>query len=103
MDTGASISLLRKDVWDHATTLPPGVTLQPWSGQTLESAKRSPLTVHGHATVPVRLGTCMFFARFTVAVDMTTEAILGLDFLESNQCTMDMQHRSLTFPDGTSL
>lgn len=63
LDRGASISLLRKDVWDHATTLPPSVTLQPWSGQTLVSAKGSPLTVHGHATIPVRWAhACSMYA-----------------------------------------
>lgn len=45
----------------------------------------------------------MFYVCLTVEEGLTTEAVLGLDFLESDQCTMDMQHRSLTFPNGTSL
>ena len=103
LDTGASVSLLRKDVWDRATIQAPGVSLLSWSGQTLVSVNGSPLTVHGHATVPVCLGTHTFCMSFTVAEDLTTEAILGLDFLKSHHCTIDMGSRSVMFTDGNRL
>ena len=60
LDTGASVSLLRKDIWDHATSTTPGPILEPWTGQKLVSVDGSPLTawtchgpsLFGHMHIP---------------------------------------------------
>ena len=45
-----------------------------------------------------------FCNRVVVASALTAEAILGLDFLESNNCTLEMGSRVLRFVDcGVSM
>ena len=40
---------------------------------------------------------------FVVTEALTIEAILGLDFLENNGCTLDLRCRSLTLADSTTI
>ena len=85
LDTGAAVSLLRKDIWDHAILAAPNPPpLQSWTGQPLVSVDGSPLVVHGQAIVPVKFGSYTGNVMFVVTEALTIEAILGLDFLENN-------------------
>ena len=100
VDTGAAVSLLRKDIWDLTTsTNPPD--LQPWPGQSLVTVDGFPLTVYGRATIPVKFGSHKVDVTFAIAEGLTAEAILGLDFL--NQCTLDLKNCTLTLADSTTL
>ena len=101
IDTGAAVSLLRKDVWDKTSS--DSIRMQPWPGQSLVAVDGSPLTVHGRVTLPVRLGNHKEEVTFAVADGLTVEAILGLDFLENNQCTLDLRRRTLTLSDSTTV
>ena len=48
LDTGAAVTLLRKDTWDKVTSHSPQ-QLVPWSETKLVGANGSPLNIHGSA------------------------------------------------------
>ena len=93
LDTGAAITLLRRDVWTKVSVRPP--TLQPWSGATLVSAGGMPLTVHGCACIDFVLGGRKFQTTFVVVSPLTSEAILGIDFLQAQQAAIDLGQKQL--------
>ena len=88
LDTGAAVTLLRHDVWMGITAQPSD--LKPWSGATLVSAGGEPLTTHGCTCLPLKLGGRTLEIEFVVASPLTSEAILGVDFLQAQQATIDM-------------
>ena len=92
LDTGAAVSLLHLDVWSQIT--PPG-GLRPWSGASLVSAGGTPLTVHGCTTLPLDVGDNKFCTEFVVVSPLTSEAILGIDFLQAQRAQIDIGHRVL--------
>ena len=94
LDTGAAVTLLRKDTWDHAR--PRAAELDTWK---LISVDGSPLHIHGHAGVKINLGDMEFSHHVVIAEDLSSEGILGLDFLEVQGCTINTRHRTVTFED----
>ncbi len=95
IDTGAAVTLLRGDVWDQAK--PPGTTLDAWTGQQLVGVEGTRLQVRGSVEVTVRIADRHFKPRIVVVDGLTAEAILGLDFLESYHCTLDIGGKTLHF------
>ena len=55
--------------------------------------------VLGSTNLPLQLGTSVFSTAIVIADDLTTEGILGLDFLESHGCTIDVSRRVLQCGD----
>ena len=79
VDTGAAVSLLNSTVW-RKLTAKASLRLEPWLGARLVEA-RLPLVIFGTATISTSV----------VVVDaLTTEGILGMDFLRQHQCTIDI-------------
>ena len=97
LDTGAAVTLLRKDTWDHAR--PRAAELETWKEPKLISVDGSPLHIHGHAEVKINLGDMEFSHHVVIAEGFSSEAILGLDFLEAQGCTINTCHRTVTFED----
>ena len=99
IDTGAAVSLLSVNAWQrvagYCRVLPP---IEKWTGQTLVGVNGSALSVKGVAGLPLSLEGNIFNVPFVVTDDILVEAILGLDFVESNHCVIDCGHRNLTFP-----
>ena len=98
LDTGAAVTLLRKDTWDHAR--PRAAELETWKEPKLISVDGSPLHIHGHAEVKINLSDMEFSHHVVIAEDLSSEAILGLDFLEAQGCTINTRHRTVTFEDA---
>ena len=96
LDTGAAVTLLHKNVWDRAKA--PGTKLKPWDGPRLVRANGTAVVVHGYATLPIQLADKTYSTCVVVAESLTAEGILGLDFLESNECTVETGKRLLRFP-----
>ena len=94
LDTGAAVTLLRADTWSQvATKTEQG--LQPWSMARLVSAGGTPLTVHGCARVDLMFGPEKFVTEIVVVSPLTSEAILGLDFLMEQQASIDLTSKTL--------
>ena len=58
------------------------------------------LAVHGSCVIPVCIDGKVFNHPVYVMSDITTEALLGLDFLESHQCSFDAGKKTLTFSES---
>ena len=65
--------------------------LTSWTSPGLVGVGGAPLRVSGTAKLHLGLGGQQYLVDMVVA-DLRTEVILGLDFLETNQCAIDMPH-----------
>ena len=97
LDTGAAVTLLHKKAWDRVK--PPSAILSPWTGRKLVSVEGTSIMVLGSTKLPLQLGTSVFSTEIVIADGLTTEGILGLDFLESHRCVIDTSHRVLQCGD----
>ena len=101
LDTGAAVTLLREDTWVRATAKDPQ-ELQPRSTLKLVSADGTPLTIHGCACVELELeGAKKFTTEVVVVSPLTSEAILGLDFLKRHRARIDLENKQLHLTDCT--
>ena len=92
LDTGAAVSLLRKDVWDNVGS---EHQLSPWTGPRLVGVEGTPLEVHGVATLEISLVGKPFLVDFVVVAVLRTQSILGLYFMEINQCVVNAGQKTL--------
>eukprot|EP00731_Ephydatia_muelleri_P025917 Em0018g17a len=95
IDTGAAVTLLRKEFWLKTNT-----TLNSWKGPDLVGANGTPITVCGTAAVVFKIGSCSFSMEAVVSDVLTADAILGLDFLEEQKCTIAAGRKLFTLRDG---
>lgn len=93
LDTGAAVSLLRQDVWGGIPA--PTPILEPWMGPPLVSAGGTPLTIHGHCCVLLQLGGRQIQTDMVIVSPLTSEAILGIDFLQAQRARIDLGQGSL--------
>ena len=95
LDTGAAVSLIRKDIWD---SLGLAVDLTTWSSDAqLVGVDGSPLPVCGCTQIMLQLGGAVEYAvQIIVIKSLTPGAILGLDFLRNNSCVIDIAERLQT-------
>ena len=77
LDTGAPVSLIRKDVFDQVQG-----ELVPWAGGGLVGVEGTPLGK-------------LLPSEVVVASSLKAEAILGVDFLEQNGCVINAAKRIL--------
>ena len=99
LDTGAAVTLLREDTWARISAESPQ-ELRPWSTLKLVSAGGTPLTIHGSARVELGLEGEKFTTEVVVVSPLTSEAILGLDFLQEQQASIDLAARTLSLKGG---
>ena len=90
LDTGAPVSLVRKDIFDQVKG-----ELVPWAGGGLVGVEGTPLDIHGMATVEIVLLGKLLRAEVIVASSLKAQAILGVDFLERNGCVINAAKRTL--------
>ena len=102
LDTGVSITLLRKDIWERVSAVSRN-SLSPWSGQCLVGVNGSSLQVFGHSELQFMLSGREFMAQVLVVSPLTTEAILGLDFLQHHVATIDLGRKELLIGQESSL
>ena len=92
LDTSAAVTLIDSDVWRQVNAKQP-TKLQPWSYQKLVGVDGSLLRSEVHVTV-VTQGKVLETQALAVS-PLTSEGILGLDFLKKHQATIDMKNRQL--------
>lgn len=71
LDTGAPVSLIRKDVFDQVRG-----ELIPWAGGGLVGVEGTPLEIHGMATVEIGLRGKLLPSEMVVASSLKAEAML---------------------------
>ena len=91
------VSLLDKEVWDKIKSI--AEDLKAVSNHWLVGVDGIPLKVLGSITTPLSISDINFSHRFIVAEGLTTDAILGLDFLETNKCVLDLAKGRIVIAD----
>ena len=71
----------------------PGVLLELWTNTDLVEANGNPIDVLGSATVTLTVVETAFPAWVVLVKQLTTEAILGVDFLPENGFTVQLGKR----------
>ena len=99
VDTGADVSLLSMELWTQIeATAQTKSKLEPSAtAQGLVGVQGSPLQIHGVASVEIELAKEKFSSRVIVVDSLTSEAILGKDFLKDNRCVVNVGRNTLHF------
>ena len=96
VDTGATTSVLNKNIWTRVNQQNK-YPLTEVTNKKLVGVEGSPLNVLGAAHFNVVLEQQQFDVHFLVADSLTTEAILGKDFLRDNHCVIDVGRNLVKF------
>ena len=91
------MSLHRADLWEKIQL--PGALLEPWTNTSLVGANGTPIDFLGSATITLTVAETAFPAPVVIVKQLTTEAILGVDFLAENGCTVQVGKKILDFPN----
>ena len=94
IDTGAGVCLLKDEVWNKVK--PEGSILKPLKVHRLVGVNGIPNKVQRYATINLSIAGKTFNHDFIIANQITTDAILGLDFLESHNCILNMAEGMLS-------
>ena len=97
LDTGAAVTILHRETWEKIKM--PKRQLTTWTGQNLIGVEGTPLQVLGCSEIPVEIEGKTFSMKVIVVSSLTAEAIMGMDFLEANNCKIDLKQKALCFPD----
>lgn len=92
LDTGAAVTFLRKDLWDIHVVKPEDAKLEEWNGRRLVGVEGTSLDVYGVVNVQI-------VPKVVVVGGLTADVILGMDFLEANNCTIDLGQKILYLGD----
>ena len=93
IDTGAAVSLKCEDMWTRITGGSVGLSL--WMGSPLVGAEGSKISIKGVATMVFSIAGQKVEGDFLVTNQLSSEAILGLDFLEQNQCVINAEQHTV--------
>ena len=94
IDTGSAFTILRKDTFERIC--PDGPPLDA-SSQTFVGVNGNSLDSHGSYELCINISGRLFNHRIFVLSDITTEALLGLDFLEAHGSTLALGAGELHF------
>ena len=91
IDTGTSVTLLRKDAWDRVSWASHGpCQLLTCPALGLVGANGSPLLTFGSTLVELELNGAVLPVDVVVVSPLTSEGILGLDFLKKQKAAIDL-------------
>ena len=96
LDTGSALTILQKALWDQCKH--PNDSLTPWNELSLVGAEGTMLTVYGSALIRWEIDSKVFVQTVIVVDPLTTQAILGLDFLRGS--SIDLVNHVSTTGDG---
>ena len=91
VDTGATLTIISSRVWETIGDSP--CSLNSFK-QVISTASGNPIDVKGKTKVRIRVSKSSCFMDVIIA-DIDNEVILGLDFLEKNNCKIDIAQGSL--------
>jgi len=98
IDTGAGVSLLNGEMWDKIK--PKNMKIKATKFHNLVGVDGHPIKVRGSARLPGTIAEVEFQQMFIIADGITTEGILGMDFMEENKCLVDIGDKKISFKDG---
>ena len=77
--------------------------LNTWTGPPLVGVDGTRLETWGTATTEIAFVGETFQFPVLVGSSLTADAILGMDFLDANKCTLEMANKVLRFPNRGSV
>ena len=98
IDTGAAVSLISCNTWKRHSTVH---ELEPLLQRRLVSVDGAPLHVFGTAQVSLMVAGVQCTTNLVVVDGLTVEGILGLDFLQQYQCSVDVAKQHLYLHNGS--
>ena len=101
VDTVAGVSLLSGDVLDKVGQR--SIIVEPVIHQKLVGVDGIPLKVRGASTFPLTIAGLEFQHSLIIADNITADAILRLDFLDSHKCVLDLGQRKLCVNNKTCI
>ena len=90
VDTGATLSLMSQRVWNNHSS----DKLDPYDG-TVMSASGTPLDVQGKANIRLEIHGMKCDVHVVVA-DIENDMVVGLDFMQQNNCKIDVASETMT-------
>ena len=96
LDTGAAMTLIHKDTWEKVAA---GQEITSSSSLKLVGADGSPLSVYGKARVNLEVDGEKMAIDAAIVSPLTSEAILGLDFLKEHKALIDIPQKQLYLGD----
>ena len=93
VDSGAAVSLLRKDQW--VRLVGPTAKMEQWNGGKLVGVNGSPVEVEGVVTMEIVIGGHNFCADFIVVGALKVQSLIALDFLKKYDCVIDIPRMRL--------
>ena len=94
IDTGAAATVISSELWEKSKLEGEQLTVPP--GKRLVSVQGDPLQLKGSTQIEMSIGGVVFRTEAVVADSLTTDVILGRDFLKEKQCTIKMGKESST-------
>ena len=83
-DSGASVSCLSEKLFNQINE---NLQVKTHPGTTrLSSANQMPIQIKGTVSVPIKIGPETYEHTFYVLIEAASDCLLGLDFLETNNC-----------------
>ena len=92
VDTGAASTILSKKIWDTLNT--ERKRLAPLTCNLVD-AQGTPLRLDGSAEVELQLGCRQFPVSVLIVESLTTDLILGRDFLKQHKCSVELGENDL--------
>ena len=89
VDTGASVSLIKKSLWDGLSSAEKGPLSASPKGTRFVGPGGSDLFMLGKGKVSFSLGTLAFEVDLLVCSNIVHDLIMGLDFLQSHHCAIN--------------
>lgn len=100
---GAAAMLLSAEAWNKCTQTNRGKSLHLQNVPTsLISVDGSPLSIKGTTTIDLTSNQYSFHTPVIIVENLAEEAILGLDFLQGHNFTIDIPKRKLEFHSGST-
>ena len=97
VDTGATLTIISSRVWEAIGES--SYTLNPFD-QVISTASGNPIGVKGKTKVHIKVSKSSCYMDVIIA-DIDNEAILGLDFLDRNNCKIDIAQGNLIVQNET--
>ena len=101
VDTGSAVTLVRRDVWESATSQ--GGHLQGGPQPLLRTANGQQLCVDGEAVMKFQMAGLEVQHKVLVVPELNQAMLLGADFMKVHRLVPDIARRRLSSPtDGST-
>jgi len=93
VDTGAAVLLISSDVWDRIK--PSSAPAVNPVSLRLVGVDGTPLQIQGSVTINLDVSGLVFQQELIIVKALTSDGILGLNFLKGNNCVLNLAQGKL--------